>query len=99
MTRCVRPEESGDEMDLHQAIPDERQQASSDLVENSELHQLIADKITLLPERQQKILALYYFEGMRMGDIAKIFGFSQARICQLHLKAVDFLRNECLALT
>lgn len=93
------PEASADEsQDLHQAIADESQPISSEVVEREELQGFVAEHIKQLPERQQKILAMYYFENMRMGDIAEVFGVSQARICQLHLKALDFLRKHCEAL-
>jgi RNA polymerase sigma factor for flagellar operon FliA len=35
---------------------------------------------------------MYYFEGMRLAEIATVFNLSEARICQIHTQAVLGLR-------
>jgi RNA polymerase sigma factor for flagellar operon FliA len=42
---------------------------------------------------QRKVLALYYFEDMRLREIAEVFGVTESRICQIHSQAILALRN------
>ncbi len=57
-----------------------------------ELHELIRDRIIELPKQHQKVLALFYYEGLRMKDIAELLGVSESRICQINTEAVLSLR-------
>jgi RNA polymerase sigma factor for flagellar operon FliA len=41
-----------------------------------------------LPEIQRKVLALYYFEDLRLREIAEAFGLTESRICQIHAQAI-----------
>lgn len=82
---------------LHEVIADERQVGVRDSMENEELMQLMADRIEALPEAQKKILAMYYFEGMRLAEIATVFKRTESRISQIHAQAVSTLRAEIFA--
>jgi RNA polymerase sigma factor for flagellar operon FliA len=53
---------------------------------------MLAESIQELPEMQRKVLALYYYEDMRLREIAEIFGLTESRICQIHAQAVMALR-------
>ena len=53
---------------------------------------LLAERIAQLPEMQKKVLALYYYENLRLADIAAAFGLTESRICQIHTQAVKQLR-------
>ena len=57
-----------------------------------ELHELIRDRIVELPKQHQKVLALFYYEGLRMKDIAELLGVSESRICQINSEAIISLR-------
>lgn len=54
---------------------------------------LISDGIKLLPEGEQKVLALYYYEGLRLKEIAVILGVTESRISQVHALAIQRLRS------
>ena len=54
--------------------------------------QLIAEHLQALPQMQRQVLALYYFEDMRLRDIAEIFGLTESRICQIHSQAILAMR-------
>jgi len=45
-----------------------------------------------LPEREQKVMALYYQEELNLREIGDILGVSESRVCQLHGQAVTRLR-------
>jgi RNA polymerase sigma factor for flagellar operon FliA len=53
----------------------------------------VADRIELLPETQQKVLALYHFEGLRLAEIAEAMDLTEARISQIHTQAILALRS------
>jgi RNA polymerase sigma factor FliA len=45
-----------------------------------------------MPPQQQKILSLYYYEGLRLKDIAQLLHVTESRICQIHTEAILALR-------
>lgn len=79
---------------LHESVPDENFILSLTRLENEELREILLEKIAELPERQRKILAMYYHEEMRLAEIAEVFGVTEARICQIHAQTVATLRRQ-----
>ena len=61
--------------------------------EARELKETLATAIGQLPEKEQQVVSLYYFEELTMKEISLIMNLSEARICQLHTKAVFRLRG------
>jgi DNA-directed RNA polymerase specialized sigma subunit len=39
------------------------------------------------------VLAFYYFEDLRLREIAEVFGLTQSRICQIHLEAIRAIKS------
>lgn len=72
----------------YESLPDHRQEDPMDGAFRHELVRLIAQRIRELPEMQRKVLALYYFEDLRLREIAQIFGLTESRICQIHGQAI-----------
>jgi RNA polymerase sigma factor FliA len=79
---------------LHEVIADDRHVCVRDSMEKDELLELMAERIQSLPDVQKRILAMYYFEGMRLAEIAAVFGRTESRISQIHAQAVTTLRAE-----
>jgi RNA polymerase sigma factor for flagellar operon FliA len=77
----------------HEVLSDEAQDGPFEKVSRAELARLVADRIKQLPETQRKILALYYYEGLRLREIAEAFGFCESHICQLHAKAILAIKS------
>jgi RNA polymerase sigma factor for flagellar operon FliA len=77
----------------HEWVADGTHEAPDDTVAQKELTRVIADRIEQLPEMQRKVLALYYFEDMRLREIAETFGVTESRICQIHSQAILAIRN------
>ncbi|HUG13074.1 MAG TPA: FliA/WhiG family RNA polymerase sigma factor [Opitutaceae bacterium] len=77
---------------LHESICDESADLASEDIERSERSAMLAERIKDLPEKQRKVIALYYHEGLRFAEIAEAFGVSESRICQIHGQAVKALR-------
>jgi RNA polymerase sigma factor FliA len=53
-----------------------------------EMATMIENRLQQLPEMQRKVLALYYFEDLRLREIAEAFGVTESRICQIHSQAI-----------
>ena len=62
-------------------------------VEKRERQQMLAKAIERLPERERQVVALYYHEELTMKEISMVLSISEARVCQLHTKAIFRLRG------
>ncbi|WP_043589485.1 sigma-70 family RNA polymerase sigma factor [Geminisphaera colitermitum] len=82
----------GSGVSLHEVIADKNDTPVRERMEKEEVWQLIAQRITELPDIQKRILAMYYFENMRLAEIAAVFRLTESRICQIHSQAVLTLR-------
>ncbi len=80
--------ESDDSMSQYESLADQRQEDPLDGTFRRELARVIADRLQELPEMQRKVLALYYFEDMRLREIAEAFGLTESRICQIHAQGI-----------
>jgi RNA polymerase sigma factor for flagellar operon FliA len=84
--------EESDGASLHELIADESDVPVREKMEKEELMQIVAKRIEELPDIPKKILAMYYFENMRLAEIAAVFGLTESRICQIHAQTVLNLR-------
>jgi len=85
--------DSGDSDMMHELIADERAITSSEAAERREMAALVTERIQQMPEMTRKVLAMYYFEEMRLSEIAKCFGVTESRICQINAHAILCLRR------
>jgi len=83
---------------LHEVIPDEATTAMQETLSKRELVKILAERIDSMPERHRQILAMYYFEGMRISEIAKVFEITEARVCQIQSYALGRLRKYASAI-
>ncbi len=65
-------------------------------VDEIEMRRLLGEAVARLSEREQKVIALYYFEGLTLAQIGNILGVTESRVCQIHTKAVLSLRSKML---
>ena len=85
--------EDGGGGDLHELLADDQDKTGRDNLEKAELVQLLTRRIAELPDIPKKILALYYFEDMRLAEIAAVFGLTESRISQIHAQTILGLRG------
>ncbi len=85
--------EEGEGASLHELLADEADVTGRDNLEKAELLQLLTQRIAELPDIPKKILAMYYFENMRLAEIAAVFGLTESRICQIHAQTILGLRG------
>lgn len=63
------------------------------IVERQELKKILAEAIDSLTEKEQKVIAFYYFEELTLKEISKILEVSESRVSQLHTKALRKMRD------
>ncbi len=85
--------EHDDSINQHDSLADPRQENPVEGTFRRELAKLIADRLKQLPEMQRKVLALYYFEDLRLREIAEVFGLTESRICQIHAQAIHSIKS------
>jgi len=64
------------------------------VVERDVIRQVIIDAIEELPDKEKKILILYYYEDLTLKDIGKVLEVTESRVSQLHTKAILRLRSK-----
>lgn len=89
--QCTENEDGGGSS-LHDLIADDNAVPVQSRMEKEELWKLAAQRISELPDIQKRILAMYYFENMRLAEIAAVFDLTESRICQIHAQAILGLR-------
>lgn len=57
------------------------------------MRELLVDAMDRITEREQQVLALYYFEGLTLSQIGEIIGVTESRVSQIHSKAILTLRS------
>lgn len=79
---------------LVDTIEDDSVPSPDESLDDQELKARLRETIQRLPEREQTVLALYYFEGLTLRQVGDILGVTESRICQIHSKAVLSMRAE-----
>ncbi len=81
----------GDRLSDH--IEDENIVSPSHDIEKQTLYSHLAEEIKKLKERDQMVLAMYYYEEMTLNEIAQVLGLTEARISQIIGKLLLQLRG------
>lgn len=63
------------------------------LVEKEEIRDYIIDAIRKLPEKEKKVIVLYYYEDLTLKEIGQVLEVTESRVSQLHTKAIMRLRG------
>ncbi|MBP5605859.1 MAG: FliA/WhiG family RNA polymerase sigma factor [Ruminiclostridium sp.] len=59
----------------------------------NELRQMIAKAIEELSPKARQVVTLYYYEKLKFSEIARGLGITESRVCQIHSKAMLFLKH------
>lgn len=68
-------------------------------IEQETLRIVLVEAINSLPEKEYKVITLYYYEELTYKEIGKLLSISESRVSQLHTKAIFRLKskiNNCL---
>lgn len=69
------------------------------VVEKEEVRRVLIEAINNLPEKEKKVLILYYYEDLTFKEIGHVLNVSESRISQLHANANCRLRGKLTHLT
>jgi RNA polymerase sigma factor for flagellar operon FliA len=84
---------SGDQVSLLDTIADESAADPQEALASTEVKDLLTEAISGLPEREQLVVALYYYENLTLREIGEVLGVTESRVSQLHTKAVMRLKS------
>ena len=78
---------------VHAETPQIGEMDPQEMVERNELKNILAGAIDKLPDKEKTVVSLYYYEELTLKEISLVLHLSEARISQLHTKAVFRLRG------
>jgi len=58
------------------------------------MRELIAQRLSELPDKEQLVLMLYYYEELTLKEIGEILDVTESRVCQIHTKALLRLKGK-----
>lgn len=89
---------TGDDGEAQASLSDYLPDPRSDEIERSiaaqEMRELIASRLGELPEKEQLVLVLYYYEELTLKEIGEILDVTESRVCQIHTKALLRLKGK-----
>src|SRR6185436_2025002 len=53
----------------------------------------LVEAIEALPDREKKMMGLYYEQELNLREIGEVLGVTESRVCQLHSQAIARLRS------
>ena len=63
------------------------------IIEREEIKKVIFEAINSLPDKEKKVIVLYYYEDLTLKEIGEVLEVTESRISQLHTKATMRLRS------
>lgn len=63
------------------------------LIEKEEIRDHIIEAIKKLPDKEKKVIVLYYYEDLTLKEIGEVLEVTESRVSQLHTKAIMRLRG------
>ncbi len=90
---------TGNSMQRTDLLADPYSPDPQNLLDETEEKRILTEAISLLSEREQLLLALYYQEGLTLKEIGEVLEISESRVCQLHGQAIKRLRKIIKQLT
>lgn len=75
-------------------LADELSSAADHLVEQGDVNASLMRVVDQLGERDQVIIAMYYFEGLTLAEIGQVLGVTESRVSQVHRRATSVLRQK-----
>lgn len=90
---------SASERDSHAPTPidllaDESEENVEDKISRQQEVAILKDAIMKLKEQERVVLSLYYFEELKLHEIADFLGLTESRVSQIRSKALSRLREQ-----
>lgn len=78
---------------LGDRLVDHRIEQPGDRLEDEESRRALSQAVSGLNERDRIVISLYYFENLTLAEIGQVLGVTESRVCQLHTKATEALKD------
>jgi RNA polymerase sigma factor for flagellar operon FliA len=88
----VESSRDGKEEDLTDHIPSKPEETPFFQCLRSETKHMLEKAISELPEKEQRVLALYYYDELTMKEVGAALGIGESRVSQIHSLAMVRLR-------
>lgn len=86
--------EDEDRVSIEDNIESPSELGPATMVEKEEIKRVIVEAIKELPENEQQVLVLYYYEELTLKEIGQVLEVTESRVSQLHTKARLRLRTK-----
>lgn len=63
-------------------------------IEKEELKQVLENALSLLTEKERKVILLYYYEDLTLKEISSVLEVSESRVSQLHTRALQKMKEK-----
>lgn len=63
-------------------------------VEQEEIKVILAESLTLLTQKERRVIELYYYEDLTLKEISHILEVTESRVSQLHTKALQKMKTK-----
>ena len=63
-------------------------------VEQEELKQMLEEALTLLTQKERKVIELYYYEDLTLKEISHVLEVTESRVSQLHTRALQKMKTK-----
>ena len=84
--------DDNDKVSIVESIESPQSMNPDTIIEKEEIKRVIIGAINELPEKEKKVLVLYYYEDLTLKEIGKVLEVTESRVSQLHTKAIMRLR-------
>ncbi len=85
--------DDSDEMSIIETLEAPENMNPDILIEKEEIRDHIVDAIKKLPDKERKVIVLYYYEDLTLKEIGAVLDVTESRVSQLHTKAIMRLRG------
>lgn len=85
--------EEGESATMGDVLPGTEGDEVEDRLTRDEEIELMKEYIRELSDREQMVLALYYFEGLKLHEIATVLELTESRVSQIRTRSLQRLRS------
>jgi RNA polymerase sigma factor for flagellar operon FliA len=83
----------GNPVTVEEMIQAEEEEELDEAINREEELQILKDEILKLKKQERLVLSLYYFEELKLHEIASILGVTESRVSQIRSKAIGNLKS------
>ena len=69
-------------------VVDPRSPNPKKILESRELKETLVAAIMHLPEKEKKVMVLYYYEDLTLKEVGSVMDLTESRVSQIHADAV-----------